>query len=109
MFLRLFRLPTFAAIAIAASSIAAAGPSEAKDWLRAVKRHYQAAEENRFVPNGENPQWNFDLDTVVNDMEWRARTAAMLRDLPKPGERTDAAQPGQLADSEEPQPLRFRF
>lgn len=114
MFLRLFRLPTAVAIAvaassIAASSIAAAGPSEPRDWLRAVKRHYQAAEENRFVPNGENPQWDFDLDTVVNDMEWRARTAAMLRGLRKPGDQVEEVQPKQLADGEEPTRLQFRF
>ena len=109
MFLQFFRLPTMAAIAVATTTIVAAGPSEARDWRHSVERHYKAAEASKFTPNGGNPQWDFDLQTAVNDLAWRARTAAMLRDLRKPGEERRERRPSQLADGEEPQPLQFRF
>ena len=109
MFLELFRFPTIAAIAAAAIVVVATGPSEARDWLRSVERHYKAAEAEKFTPNGENPQWDFDLQTAVNDLAWRARTAAMLRDLPKPGLERNSARPSQVADGEQPARPRFRF
>ena len=109
MFREFFRFPTIAAIAAAVIVLVATGASEARDWRRAVERHYKAAEAEKFTPNGENPQWDFDLQTTVNDMAWRARTAAMLRDLPKPGVEREESAPSQLADSEEPRPLQFRF
>ncbi|GAB4369465.1 MAG: hypothetical protein Kow00114_29240 [Kiloniellaceae bacterium] len=97
-----------AAVFAAAAFLVAAQPADARDWRQSMQRHYSAAEEAKYTPKGDNPQWDFNLGTVMNDMEWRARTATMLRDLPKPGEtpRHDAPD-GQLADR--PEPPRFRF
>ena len=109
MFSKLPRISAVAAIAAVTAVNLAAGPTEARDWLRSVERHYSASEANRYVPKGDNPQWDFNLNTMVNDMAWRTRTAAMLRDLPTPGEwRSDEA-PGQQADSPALESPRFRF
>ncbi|MEO3431456.1 hypothetical protein AAFN88_21540 [Pelagibius sp. CAU 1746] len=108
MFAQLPKAVSAAAIAAAAFAITA-GSAEAKDWLRSMDRHYSAAEATKFTPKGDNPQWDFDLDTVVNDMAWRARTASMLRTLPRPGASLRNDAPDQVADREEPPRLRFRF
>ncbi|GAB4223786.1 MAG: hypothetical protein Tsb0032_26980 [Kiloniellaceae bacterium] len=104
---------TFAAAIAATAAFAAAGPgagsAEAKDWLKALERNEKAAEAVKYQPKGKNPQWDFDLNTVVNDVNWRARTASMLRDLPRPGDPRRRAQPNQLADRPEPSRLQFRF
>ncbi len=105
MFSKFSKISAAAAIAV----IAAAGSAEAKDWLRAMEKHEKAADATKYVPKGENPQWDFDLNTVVNDMNWRARTASMLRNLPRPGATVRGAQPNQVADREEPARLQFRF
>lgn len=105
MISKLSKISAVAAIALTA----AAGSAEAADWLSALERNEKAAEANKYVPKGENPQWDFDLETVVNDMNWRARTAGMLRNLPRPGATVRSAQPDQLADREEPARLQFRF
>jgi len=105
-------LPTItfaAAIAAVGTAFVTATPAEAIDWRLAVERHYEAAEEAKFVPHGGNPQWDFDLDTVVNDMEWRRRTAEMLRSLPKPSVDPQSSGSNQLADRPEPPRLRFSF
>ena len=100
----------FAAAFTATASLLAAAPAEARDWRQSVQRHYSAAEEARYTPKGDSPQWGFTLDTVVNDMEWRARTSSMLRTLPKPGTQPLSVQPAnQLADRPEPPRLRFSF
>jgi hypothetical protein len=103
MILKISNFTSMAVIA-AAACMAAAAPVDAKDWNRSMNRHYSAAEESRFTPRGDNPQWGFSLDTVVNDMEWRARTVQMLRSLPKPG--SEPQEPRQIADRPE---LRFSF
>lgn len=97
-----------AAIAFSAALTATATPAAAKDWLRAMDRHYNAAEETKYTPKGDNPQWNFDLNTVVEDMAWRSRTARMLRDAPKPGATVRSGVP-QLADRPESRRLQYRF
>lgn len=97
-----------AAIAVSATLAVTATPADAKDWLRAMDRHYDAAEATKYTPKGDNPQWNFDLSTVVEDMAWRSRTARMLRDAPKPGATVRSGTP-QLADRPEPRRLQFRF
>ncbi|MGD1878465.1 MAG: hypothetical protein ACFB13_13320 [Kiloniellaceae bacterium] len=108
MSFKLTRFISAAAIAAAAILVASA-PADAKDWRRSVDRHYSAAEETKYVPRGDNPQWDFNLETVVADMAWRARTAAMLRNLPKPSAEPDDAEPAnQLADDSPEQPA-FRF
>jgi len=108
-----FVLPTVtfaAAIAAASTIFAASAPAEAIEWRLAVERHYKAADEAKLVPRGDNPQWDFNLNTVVNDMQWRQRTAEMLRDLPKPGVAREDDGSNQLADRPEPsRPLRFSF
>jgi hypothetical protein len=109
MSFKLFRVPAAAAIAVASVVIATAGTAEARDWLRAIERHYEAAEAAKYTPKGDNPQWDFGLDTVVNDMAWRARTARMLRNLPKPGQERRAPEPSQLADRPETAAPNFRF
>ena len=109
MFFRFPRISTVAAIAAVTVVTIAAAPAEARDWLRSVERHYDASEANRYVPRGDNPQWDFNLNTMVNDMAWRTRTAAMLRDLPTPGERQSDEASSQLADSPAPESPRFRF
>src|SRR3546814_4892624 len=38
---------------------ALAETSDAKDWRRSVDNHYDAVSEARYVPRGDNPQWNF--------------------------------------------------
>lgn len=98
-----------AAAAIVFSAALAAAPAEAKDWLRAMDRHDSAAQAAKYKPKGDNPQWNFDLGTVVNDVAWRARTASMLRNAPKPGASVRTTAPSQLADRPEPRRLQFRF
>lgn len=107
---QLSKVVSAAGIAAAAFFIAA-GPVEAKDWLRSMDRHYAAAEAAKYTPKGENPQWDFDLNSVVNEMAWRARTASMLRNLPRPGAslRNDAPNQDQVADREESPRLQFRF
>lgn len=109
MFIQLSKVTAAAAIAVTVLLLAAAGPAEAKDWLKALERNEKAAEAVKYVPKGPNPQWDFNLTTVVNDMNWRARTASMLRNLPRPGETRRAAQPDQLADREEEAPARLQF
>ncbi|MEQ8353920.1 MAG: hypothetical protein RH942_00170 [Kiloniellaceae bacterium] len=109
MFPKLLKVPSIAAVAVAALTMTAAGPSAAGDWRHSVERHYSAAKAAKYTPRGDNPRWDFDLETVVNDMEWRARTAAMLRDLPKPGARDRDAPSSQLADRPERRRLPFRF
>lgn len=88
---------------------ALAETSDARDWRRSVDNHYDAVNEARYVPRGDNPQWNFTLDTVVSDMDWRQRTARMLRDLPKPSGDPAVESTPQLADRPEPQSFRFAF
>ncbi|WP_340119943.1 hypothetical protein [Pelagibius sp. 7325] len=98
-----------AAVTVTVSLLAAA-PADARDWRQSVQRHYSAAEQAKYTPKGDNPQWGFTLDNVVNDMAWRARTSSMLRSLPKPGIQADSVQPAnQLADRPEPPRLRFSF
>jgi hypothetical protein len=108
MFVQLSRVVSAAGITAAAFFLAA-GPAEAKDWLRSMDRHYTAAEAAKYTPKGDNPQWDFNLNTVVNEMAWRNRTAAMLRTLPRPGASVRTAAPDQVADREEPPHLQFRF
>jgi hypothetical protein len=98
-----------AALTAAVTTTLAAVPAEAIDWHRAVERHYEAAETATFEPRTENPQWDFDLETVINDMEWRQRTAKMLRGLPKPSTERPESSGEQLADRPEQPPLRFAF
>ena len=109
MFATFAKLSSAAAAAALISLIAAATPADAKDWRLSVQRHYDAEAEARFVPKGDNPQWDFSLDTVVADMEWRQRTARMLRPLPKPSADPIAHESGQIADRPEPPTLRFSF
>jgi hypothetical protein len=105
------KLTKIASTATAAATfvLAAAMPADAKDWRSSMDRHYDAAEQKRFVPQGDNPQWGFTLDTVVADLEWRQRTSHMLRDLPKPSTDPATRQPNQLADRPETSSLRFAF
>ena len=105
----LTKLTSAAAAAALITLVAAAAPADAKDWRRSLDKHYAAAEQNKYVPRGDNPQWDFSLDTVVADMEWRQRTARMLRDLPKPSSDPIIRQPDQLADRPEQPTLRFAF
>ena len=93
-----------ALIAVAAT----AAPAAAKDWRQTVANHYEAADLARFVPRGDNPQWDFTLDTVMDDMAWRQRTARILRQAPKPGLAPETGT-RQLADRPEPSTLRFSF
>ncbi len=108
MFVQLSKAVSAAAIA-AAAFVVAAGPAEARDWMRSMERHYTAAEAAKYTPKSDNPQWDFDLNTVVNDMAWRARTASMLRNLPRPGASVRNDAPDQVADREESPRLQFRF
>src|SRR3546814_9727723 len=98
-----------AASAAFLASTALAERSDAREWRRRVDNHYDAVSEARYVPRGDNPQWNFTLDTVVSDMDWRQRTARMLRDLPKPSGDPAVGSAPQLADRPEPQSFRFAF
>ena len=109
MFSTFTKLSSAAAAAAVISILVAATPADAKDWRLSVQRHYDAEEEARYVPKGGNPQWDFTLDTVVADMEWRQRTARMLHNLPKPSSDPIVREPGQLADRPEPPTLQFAF
>ena len=100
---------SLAAIAATVAVMSAAAPAEAKDWKRAMDRHDAAAEPSKFTPKGGNPQWDFDLDTVVNDLEWRQRTAQRLRELRRNREEPQQRGSNQLADREAPSRLRFSF
>lgn len=55
-----------------------ASPVAATDWLRAMERH-EAAAKAAIVEEAAKGEWGFTLSTVMNDMEWRKRTAATLR------------------------------
>jgi hypothetical protein len=108
MLIQLSKVVSAAGIA-AAALVFAAAPAEAKDWQRSMDRHDTAAEATKYTPKGDNPQWDFDLNTVVNDMAWRSRTASMLRTLPRPGASLRNNAPDQVADGQEPPRLKFRF
>ena len=108
MLVQLSRVVSAAGITAAAFFIAAA-PVEAKDWLRSMDRHDTAAEAAKYTPKGDNPQWDFNLSSVVNEMAWRARTASMLRNLPRPGASLRNDAPDQVADRDESPRLQFRF
>jgi hypothetical protein len=99
---------TFAAAAAAFIALTALAETvDAKDWRRTVDNHYDAAEEAKYEPKGDNPQWGFTLDTVMSDMAWRQRTAQMLREAPKPSaDPVDQGSTNQLADRPA---LRFAF
>ena len=109
MSLQLTRISLAAGAAAFLALTAAAETVDAKDWRRSVANHYEAAQAARFEPQGDNPQWDFTLNTVMHDMAWRQRTARMLRQAPKPG--VDPADGGadQLADRPEPPTFRFAF
>jgi len=109
MNLTLTNIASAAAVAAVFTLVATAAPADVKHWQRSIDRHYQAAEENKYVPKGENPQWDFTLDTVVADMAWRHRTARMLRAATKPNSDALVHETEQLADRPEPQPFRFSF
>ncbi len=109
MFSKLSMTSAAAAIVLSAAFASHAGAAEAKNWLRSMDRHYTAAEATKYTPKGDNPQWDFDLNTVVNDMAWRSRTASMLRNLPRPGASLRNDAPDQVADRQEPPRLQFRF
>ncbi|MGF1592821.1 MAG: hypothetical protein ACFCUW_06050 [Kiloniellaceae bacterium] len=109
MFSKLTKIASTAAVAATFVLVAAATPADAKDWRHSMDRHYDAAEQNRYVPKGDNPQWGFTLDTVVADMEWRQRTSHMLRHLPKPSTEPAARRSNQLADRPATSSLRFAF
>lgn len=100
---------SIAAIAATIAVVAAASPADAKDWKLAMDRHDAAAELSKFEPNGGNPQWDFDLETVVNDLEWRQRTAQRLRNLRRPGIEPQQRETNQLADRQALPRLRFSF
>jgi len=100
---------SLAAIAATIAVMSAATPADAKDWKRAMDRHDAAAKLSKYTPRGGNPQWDFDLQTVVNDMQWRQRTAQRLRSLRRPGVERQQREPSQLADREAPARLRFSF
>ncbi|HEY9536232.1 MAG TPA: hypothetical protein VIS03_01460 [Kiloniellaceae bacterium] len=109
MSLRLTKITVAAAVAAFVALTAVAETVDAKDWRRTVDNHYDAVEEAKYVPRGDNPQWNFTLDTVMSEMAWRQRTARMLRDAPRPSAApTDGLAP-QLADRPEPPTFRFSF
>lgn len=97
------------AVGAAVFIVAAASPAAAKDWRSSMDRHYEAAEETRYVPKAATPEWDFTLDEVVADMEWRQRTAEVLRGTPRPNTDPNEAGRGQLADRPETSRLRFAF
>lgn len=109
MAVHLTKITVAAAGAAFLALTALAETSDAKDWRRSVDSHYDAVDQARYVPRGDNPQWNFTLDTVVSDMDWRQRTARMLRNLPKPSSDPAVGSTHQLADRPEPQSFRFAF
>lgn len=83
--------------------------ADARDWRRSVDNHYEAVEATKYEPQGDNPQWDFTLDSVMYDMAWRQRTARMLREAPKPGVQPAEGRANQLADRPEPPTYRFSF
>jgi hypothetical protein len=82
---------------------------DAKDWRRTVDNHYDAVEEAKYEPQGDNPQWGFTLDTVMSDMAWRQRTARLLREAPRPSTDPAGNKTHQLADQPEAPSFRFSF
>ncbi len=109
MLSRLTKVISITAVGAAVFFLAGAAPAAAKDWRNSMDRHYEAAAAARFTPNVENPEWGFTLNEVVADMEWRQRTAEILRGTPRPSTDTNDRNGGQLADRPEPAPLRFAF
>ena len=105
---KITRILAIAALA-GTTSLLATSPAEARDWRQSVDRHYSAADEAKYTPRGDNPQWDFSLNTVVNDMAWRERTAEMLRGLQRPGQRDRVAQEADDETADRPEPSRFRF
>src|SRR3546814_9838179 len=69
MSLRLTKITVAAAVAAFVALTAVAETVDAKDWRRTVDNHYDAVEEAKYVPRGDNPQWNFTLDTVMSRSE----------------------------------------
>ena len=99
---------TFAAAAAAFVALTALAETvDAKDWRRTVDNHYDAMEEAKYEPRGDNPQWGFTLDTVMSDMAWRQRTARMLREAPKPS--ADPVEHGSTKQLADRPAFRFAF
>jgi hypothetical protein len=113
MLSKLTKVTSFTAMSTAVGAavlfFAAATPAEARDWRSSMDRHYEAAEATRFVPKAATPEWGFSLDEVVADMEWRQRTAEILRGAPRPNSEPNDSGRGQLADRPETSRPRFSF
>ncbi len=80
----MFSKPVIGTVAAIAAVLAiSSSPALADDWDTRMDRHYTEAERTKYHPK-EGSEWGFSLSTMMNDMEWRKRTAATLRNLPRP-------------------------
>lgn len=80
----MFSKPVIGTVAaIAAILIVSSSPVVAEDWDTRMDRHYTEVERTKYQPK-QGSEWGFSLSKVMNDMEWRKRTAAALRSLPRP-------------------------
>lgn len=92
------------AAAITAALTIVSSTAMADDWSTAMDRHYSAAEETRFLPKA-GAQWGFSLSAMMNDLEWRKRTAAALRNQRRPSVTTQTQRYRQLVEEAEPRRL----
>ena len=74
----------YSAVSIAAAAVIAfSAPATAQDWSKMMNLHYSTTEQSKYQPEA-NSEWGFSLKTVMSDMEWRKKTAAALRNQPRP-------------------------
>ena len=105
MSFKLTKVTFVTAVGAAVLFLAAAAPAGARDWRSSMDRHDAAAK----TAEAEGLEWGFTLNEVVADMEWRQRTAEILRGMPRPSTEPNDRGSGQLADRPQPAPLRFAF
>ncbi len=80
----MFSKPVIGTVAAIAAILAvSSSPVLADDWGVRLDRHYAETERTKYQPK-EGSEWGFSLSNVMNDMEWRKRTMANLRSMPRP-------------------------
>lgn len=79
-------------------------PVLAEDWIKAMERHDAAAAANKAEARSDG-QWGFTLSAVINDAEWRQKTAAALRKQPRPSVTAQTQRYRQLVEKTEPRYL----
>ena len=92
------------AVAVTAALAIVSSPVLAQDWAKAMERHDAAAAANKAEARADG-QWGFTLSAVISDAEWRQKTAAALRNQPRPTVTLETQRYRQLVQKTEPRYL----